>query len=95
MKISTSDDNFLRQNHLDFSVIKNNSVSYLLLGPLAYANHSRNQNTITDLNKKKNLFSLKTIKTINVGDEIFWSYGKNYFNVGECQCYTCNLSSGK
>lgn len=56
----------------------------LMLGPLAYVNHSCRSNTV--FVKKNDKVYAKVIKDIAVGDEITINYGKHYFGDKNCDC---------
>ncbi|KAE9532130.1 hypothetical protein AGLY_010332 [Aphis glycines] len=64
----------------------------LFLGPAAYINHCCSYNTVwVPENMCAGIWCAKTIRPINIGDEITADYGDHYFgvhNVG-CQCKCC------
>jgi len=83
--------NFIGVN--DFSIIncsKKKNTPHLLLGPIAYVNHSCTHNTEWYIIDKTTL-TLKTTKSIEKSHEITTCYSINYFddNNVNCMCSSC------
>lgn len=79
----------------DFSIIDSNRTgkSLLLLGPIAFMNHSCSPNSQwVSLNKTK--IQACTTSHIKKGEEITVFYADTYFgkNNCDCKCKTCRLS---
>lgn len=86
-KLTEYEMEYLKLNGLDFSVTLRKGSDCLMLGPLAFVNHNCNPNC--EIYTLSENLQLKVQRDIEVDDEVTWSYGREYFNKGECQCNTC------
>uniref|UniRef100_A0A0N4ZBK7 SET domain-containing protein n=1 Tax=Parastrongyloides trichosuri TaxID=131310 RepID=A0A0N4ZBK7_PARTI len=82
----------------DFSIMESKSgeKDVCLLGPASFINHDCNPNVKYEC-KGGDVITIVAIKDINVGDELFVSYGKNFFgkNNVDCKCNTCDQQKKK
>lgn len=81
---------YIKEDINDFSIIFKNKTNYMLLGPLAYINHSCKPNAKFKC-KSKNFICVETISPIEAQNEIVINYGENYFDANNvnCKCDGC------
>lgn len=81
---------FIKEDINDFSIIYKNNKNYMLLGPLAYINHSCKPNSVFKI-KSKHFICVETTSPIEAQCEILINYGNNYFDTNNinCKCEGC------
>ena len=82
----------LKKDQADFSVMDSckSGAKLLFLGTAAFVNHSCKPNCAYE-SVSNHSVTIKSIKDINKGEELFCYYGDNYFGEDncKCECETC------
>lgn len=89
---------YIREEINYFSIVNktNSQTNFVMLGPLAYVNHKCQPNA-EFWSKTKTLICVKTISSINAGNEILVNYGNHYFGPDNisCLCACCITKKNK
>lgn len=90
--LSEADLTFLIEKSANFSIIYSSrcNKNLLMLGPAALVNHDCDANCFYHVKNDRFVF-IKTIKNIDLGEELTCFYGKDFFgkNNYQCLCITC------
>lgn len=92
LSLTKNEASALESDRNDFSImsVPGSRKPNIMLGSLAFLNHDCNFNC-TYVVHVENLLTVKVIKKIKKGEEIFVNYGEHYFDVDNqnCECDTC------